>query len=215
MWKGVYFTQSEYFFTVCNSKTLCFSALEITQKLRQTHMLAKGMSESPPPSQSFFWVHCDAIKLWWKMMKPNIKVERISLLLSRIHRKMENYFCISAEILLPPDALRHLSVNSPDHHTQASNSIISMFLINCSVSMIRGLLCNLTLLKGRVFPVVFQSKCGTISKNTTEWPLKMFCTCKMGCTVVITQKTFSANFGINKWIKDFYSSCKCPISNIP
>ena len=33
-------------------------------------------------------------------MKPNIKVERTSLLLARIHRKMENYFCISAEILL-------------------------------------------------------------------------------------------------------------------
>ena len=52
-------------------------------------------------------------------MKPNMKVERISLsLLARIHRKMENYFCISAEIWLLPDDLRHLSVNSPNHHTQ-------------------------------------------------------------------------------------------------
>ena len=46
-------------------------------------------------------------------MKPHIKIERISLLLARIHRKMENYFCISADIWLLPDDLRHLSVNSP------------------------------------------------------------------------------------------------------
>ena len=72
-------------------------------------------------------------------MKLNIKVEIISLLLARIHRKRENYFCISAEIWLLPDDLRHLSVNSPNHHTQASNSIISVFLTNCSVSMVRGL----------------------------------------------------------------------------
>ena len=45
-----------------------------------------------------------------------------------IHRKMENYFCISAEIWLLPDDLQHLSVNSPNLHTQAPNSIISMFL---------------------------------------------------------------------------------------
>ena len=61
------------------------------------------------------------------MVKLNIKVEIISLLLARIHRKMENYFCISAEMWLLPDDLRHLSVNSPNHHTQASNSIISVF----------------------------------------------------------------------------------------
>ena len=121
------------------------------------------------------------------------KVERISLLLARIHCKMENYFCISAGIWLLSDDLRHQSVNSTNHHTQARNSIISMFLTNCPVSMIRGLLCYLTLLKGRVFPVVSQSKCGLMSKNKTEWPLKIF-TCKMGCTVAIAQKTFSANF---------------------
>ena len=144
------------------------------------------------------------------MIKPNIKVERISLLLARIHRKMESFFCISAEIWLLPDD--HLSVNSPNRHTQAWNSIISVFLTNCSVSMIRGLLCYLTLLKGSVFPVVSQSTRGLISNNRTEWPLKMF-TCKMGRTAAITQKTFSANF--NKWIKDFYSSCKYPTSNIP
>ena len=46
-------------------------------------------------------------------MKPNIKVERNSLLLARIHRKMENYFCISAEIWLLSEDLPHLSVNSP------------------------------------------------------------------------------------------------------
>ena len=72
-------------------------------------------------------------------MKLNIKIEIISLLLARIHRKMENYLCISAEIWLLPDDLRHLSVYSPNHHTQASNSIISVFLTNCSVSMVRVL----------------------------------------------------------------------------
>ena len=101
-------------------------------------------------------------------MKTIIKVERISLLLARIHCKMENYFCISAEIWLLPDSLRHLSVNWPDHHTQGRKSIISVFLTNCPVSMIRGLLCDLTLLKGRVFPVMSQSTCGLISKNKTE-----------------------------------------------
>ena len=61
------------------------------------------------------------------MMKLNTKVESISLILARIRRKMENYFCISAEIWLLPDDLRHLSVNSPNQHTQAWNSIISVF----------------------------------------------------------------------------------------
>ena len=125
------------FFHSLNSKTLCFSALETTQKWRRTHMLAKTMSESPPPSHAF--LSSSHIKLRWKMMKLNIKVEIISLLLARIHCKMENYFCISAEIWLLPDDLRHLSVNSLNHHTQASNSIISVFLTNCSVSMVRGL----------------------------------------------------------------------------
>ena len=72
-------------------------------------------------------------------MKLNIKVEIISPLLARIHRKMENYLCISADIWLLPDDLRHLSVYSRNHHTQASNLIISVFLINCSVSMVRWL----------------------------------------------------------------------------
>ena len=62
-------------------------------------------------------------------MKLNIEVEIISFLLARIYRKMENYFCISAEIWLLPGDLRHLSVNSSKHHTQASNSIISVFFI--------------------------------------------------------------------------------------
>ena len=61
------------------------------------------------------------------MMKLNINVEIISLLLARIHRKMKNYLCISAEIWLLPDDLRYLSVYSPNHHKQASNSIISVF----------------------------------------------------------------------------------------
>ena len=88
MWKGVYFTQSEYFFHSLNSKkTLCFSALETTQKWRRTHMLAKTMSESQPPSHVF--LSSSHIKLRWKMMELNIKVEIISLLLARIHRKME------------------------------------------------------------------------------------------------------------------------------
>ena len=45
-----------------------------------------------------------------KKKKKIKKVERISLLLelARIHRKMEKYFCIPAEIWL-----LHLSVNSP------------------------------------------------------------------------------------------------------
>ena len=72
-------------------------------------------------------------------MNLNIKVEIISLFLARIHRKMEYYFCISAEIWMLSDGLRHLAVNSPNHHTQASNSIISVFLTNCSMSMVRGL----------------------------------------------------------------------------
>ena len=57
--------------------------------------------------------------LFTRYVLLNIKVERISLLLARIHRKMENYFCISAETWLLPDDLRHLSVNSPNNHTQA------------------------------------------------------------------------------------------------
>ena len=119
---------------------------------------------SPPPPLPMLFLSSSHIKLRWKMMKLNIKVE----IISRIHRKMENYFCIPAEIWLLPDDLRHLPVNSQNHHTQASNSIISVFLTNCSVSMVRGLLCNLTLLKGRVFPVVSQSTRGKINKNRTE-----------------------------------------------
>ena len=53
MWTGVYFTLAEYFFTSLFAKTLCFSAQETTQKLRQMHMLTKTMSESPPPSHAF------------------------------------------------------------------------------------------------------------------------------------------------------------------
>ena len=71
--------------------------------------------------------------------ETKFKVEIISLPLARIYRKMENYFCISAEIWLLPDNLRHLFVNSSNHHTQASNSIISVLLTNFSVSMVRGL----------------------------------------------------------------------------
>ena len=92
----------------------------------------------PTPFPCFFL--CSShIKLRWKTMKLNIKIEIISLLLARIYRNMENYFCISGEIWLLPDDLRHLSVNSSNHHIQASNSIISVFLTNCSVSMVRGL----------------------------------------------------------------------------
>ena len=40
---------------------------------------------------------------------------------------MENYFCISADIWLLPDDLLRLSVNSPNHNTQAWNSIIFVF----------------------------------------------------------------------------------------
>ena len=130
---------------------------------------------------------------FFQMMKPNTKVESISLLLARIHRKTENYFCISAEIWLLPDDLWNLSVIQQNHRTQAENSIISVFLTNCSMSMIKGLLCNLTLLKGRVFPFVSQSAPAIISKNRTKWPFKMF-TGKMGRTVANTQNIFSANF---------------------
>ena len=146
----------------------------------------------PTPFPELF-LGSEHFKLRWKMMKPNIKVERISLLLARIHRKMKNYFCISAEIWLLPDDLRNLSVNSPNHHTQARKSIISVFLTNCTVLMIRGLLCYLTLLKGRVFPVVSQSTRGLISKLKLNEPSKCLF-CKMGRIVAITQKTFSANF---------------------
>ena len=115
-----------------NSKTLCFSAQETTQTCSRKQCL----SPHPLPMLFLSSLH---IKLRWKMMKLNIKIEIISLLLARIHRKMENYLCISAEIWLLPDDLRHLSVYSSNHHTQASNSIISVFLTNCSVSMVRVL----------------------------------------------------------------------------
>ena len=45
-------------------------------------------------------------------MKLNIKIEIISLLLARIHRKMENYLCIPAEIWLLPDDMDHIGVSS-------------------------------------------------------------------------------------------------------
>ena len=60
-------------------------------------------------------------------MKPNMKVERINLILARIHRKMENYFCISAEIWLLPDDLRHLSINSPNHQNKPETRLSSCF----------------------------------------------------------------------------------------
>ena len=41
------------FFHSLISKTLCFSALETTQKWQRTNMLAKTMSESPSPSYAF------------------------------------------------------------------------------------------------------------------------------------------------------------------
>ena len=45
----------------------------------------------------------------------HIGVERISILLARIYRKIENYFCISAEIWLLPDDLRHLiTIHKPE-----------------------------------------------------------------------------------------------------
>ena len=100
-------------------------------------MLAKTMSESPPPSHAFSVFITYQIAM--ENDEPNIKIQIISLLLARIYRKMENYFCISAEIWLLPDDLRHLFVNSPNHHTQASNTIISVFLTNSSVSMVRRL----------------------------------------------------------------------------
>ena len=183
MWKRGLFYLIRILFHSLTSKTLSFSALETTQKWRRTHMLAKTMSESLPPSHAF--LSSSHIKLQCKMMKLNIKVGIISLLLSRIHRKMENYFCIPAEIWLLPDDLRHLSVNSPKHHTQASNSIISM-------SMVRGLALQSNSIKrqsvsGHVSEYTWNNK-----QNRTEWPLKMF-TCKMGRTLVIRQKTFSEN----------------------
>ena len=133
-------------------------------------MLATAMFESHPLPMLF--LSSSHIKLRWKMMQLNIKVEIISLLPARIHRKMENYFCISAEIwLLPddlrhlsviwllPDDLRHLSVNSPNHHTQAPNSIISVFLTNCSVSVVMGVVLQFTSIKR-------QSVSGRISEYT-------------------------------------------------
>ena len=80
-------------------------------------MLAKGMSESPSLPRAFSEFITYQIAM--ENDETNIKVQRISLLLARIHRKMEKYFCISAEIWLLPDDLRHLSVNSPNRHTQA------------------------------------------------------------------------------------------------
>ena len=100
----------------------------------------------------------------WSKRKPTVEPRWAK----QRTKKLRPHFCISAEIWLLPADLRHLSVNSSNHHTQASNSIISVFLTNCSVSIVRGLLCNLTLLKGREFPVVSQSTRGIISKNRTE-----------------------------------------------
>ena len=68
-------------------------------------------------------------------MKLNIKVEIISLLLATMQNgKLLLHF--SRHLVA---ARRHLSVNSPNHHTQGSKSIISVFLTNCSMSMVRGL----------------------------------------------------------------------------
>ena len=160
MWKGVYFTQSEYFFhSLKFENSVLFSPGDDSEMVADAHA-CEGNVWVPTNFPQLF-LSSQHIKLWWKMMKPNIEVEKISFLLTRIHHKMENYFCISAEILMLPDE--------------------------------KGLLCYLTLFKDRLFPVVSQSTHGLISKNKTEWPLKMF-TCKMGHTVAITQKTFSANF---------------------
>ena len=57
----------------------------------------------------------------------------------------------------------------------------------------KGLSLQSNYIKGRVFLVMSKCTRGIISKNRTEWPLKVF-TCKMGCTVAITQKKFSTNF---------------------
>ena len=75
---------------------------------------------------------------WIAMKNDEIKYKSRKKLSSTC--KMEHYFCILGEIWLLPDDLWHLSVNSPNHHTQAC---ISVFLTHCSMSMIRGLLCYL------------------------------------------------------------------------
>ena len=109
MWKGVYFTQSEYFSQFEIRKRCAF------RPLRNCVGCTCLRKESlPPPSQSFI-----TYQIAMENDETNIKEERISLLLARIHRKMKKYFCISAEIWLLPDDLRHLSVNSPNHQTQA------------------------------------------------------------------------------------------------
>ena len=67
------------------------------------------------------------------MMKPATNVEGMTLLLAWIHHKMghirirdKTTFALAKMFLLPDDLL-HLPVNSPNHRTQAWNSIISVF----------------------------------------------------------------------------------------
>ena len=147
------------------------------------------------------------VKLRWKMMKLNIKVEIISLLLARIHRKIEYYFCISAEIWLLPDDLWHLSVNSTDHHTQASNSIISVFFNKLFHVDDKGACFAYNSIKRH-------SVSGRVSEYT--WIIKQKQNRMTPQNVYLKNGAhFQQTFGINKWIKDLYSSCKYPISNIP
>ena len=78
MKRGLFYPVRIFFHSL---KCECFSALETTQKWWQMHMLAKGMSESPPPSQSFFWVHnisnCNG--KWWNQIQKERELVFYSL----------------------------------------------------------------------------------------------------------------------------------------
>ena len=92
MKKGLFYPIRIIFHSL-NSKTLCFSAQETTQKCGG-RTCSRKQCRSPHPLPMLFLSSLH-IKLRWKMVKLNIKIEIISLLLARIHRKMENYLCIS------------------------------------------------------------------------------------------------------------------------
>ena len=131
------------------------------------------------------------IKLRWKMVKLNLKVEIINLLLARIHRKMENYFSRNLVAARWSTAPVRIFTKSP--YTSLKLDYLRDFNKLFRVDGKGACFALELLLKGSVFPVVSQSTRWIISKNRTEWSRKMF-TCKMGRTVAITQKTFSANF---------------------
>ena len=98
------------------------------------------------PSQSFFGVH---IKLRWKMMKPNIKVDNSSQ-----NGKLLLHFSRNLVAARRSTAPVRKFTKSP--YTSLKRDYLSVFNKLFRVDDIRGLLCNLTLKR--------QSVSGRISK---------------------------------------------------